>query len=633
VSLEIIVFMLPQSIESSFEAWGSRDLLSNLGRTEFATFLACALAAAVATAASVSLAAETSEVALQAVRTSTSDAKPEEPATNDAKTQQTSERPVTAIYDRAAPTSPPLTSMKTEKSEDPQSTTEAQEPDTATAANEAEERETHPVLVELLRQLTERQKPGLSARQEDIVAIASFYSAETTEPIWTGEGGFADRAKKVAEVIRKADDWGLKAADFDLPNLAASSPTNEVLAAAELKLAVAVLKYARHARGGRLRPSSVSRLFDQTPEVADPLGIMKDLASTANAGEYLKRQHPQHPQFELLRQALLKARGVKPTVSKNGEEKKTGATTKKNAATIRRILANMERWRWMPRNLGSFYVWDDVPAQKVSVISDRKVLFHEKMVVGKPKTPTPIFSSDMKHIIFHPSWGVPPGMKRNELWPQLRNSNGGWFSSRPSASAVLRSHGLRVTRGGVPINPDSIDWSKVNISSYHFTQAPGPTNVLGIVKFRFPNKHSVYMHDTPERHLFGDRERAFSHGCMRVQRPVRLAEVLLKHDKGWNKGQVQQKKRRGARIELSTPIAVHIAYFTVVADEKGKLDFRRDLYGLDRRVLSKLEGRNVMVGSLSSKRIKRTSYRKKPRIRRAAKKNKKPFTPFSSVLD
>jgi len=623
VSSETTVFMLPQSIESSLEAWGSRDLLSNLGRTELATILACALAAAVATTASVSLAAETSEVALQAVGTSTSDARPEDPATEDAKTQQTSERPVTAIYDRAAPTSPPSTSMKTEKSEDPQSTTEAQEPDTATTANEAEERETHPVLVELLKQLTERQKPGLSARQEDIVAIASFYSAETTEPIWTDEGGFADRAKKVTEVIRKADDWGLKAANFDLPNLAASSPTNEVLAAAELKLAVAVLKYVRHARGGRLRPSSVSRLFDQTPEVAEPLGIMKDLASTANAGEYLKRQHPQHPQFELLRQALLKARGAKPT----------GATTKKNAATIRRILANMERWRWMPRNLGSFYVWDDVPAQKVSVISDRKVLFHEKMVVGKPKTPTPIFSSDMEYIIFHPSWGVPPGMKRNELWPQLRNSNGGWFSSKPSASAVLRSHGLRVTRGGVPVNPDSVNWSKVNISSYHFTQAPGPTNVLGIVKFRFPNKHSVYMHDTPERHLFGDRERAFSHGCMRVQRPVRLAEVLLKHDKGWNKGQVKQKKRRGARIKLSTPIAVHIAYFTVVADENGKLDFRRDLYGLDRRVLSKLEGRNVMVGSLSSKRIKRTSYPKKRRIRRAAKKNKKPFNPFSSVLD
>jgi len=114
---------------------------------------------------------------------------------------------------------------------------------------------------------------------------------------------------------------------------------------------------------------------------------------------------------------------------------------------------------------------------------------------------------------------------------------------------------------------------------------------------------------------------------------VRLAEVLLKHDKGWNKGQVKQKKRRGARIKLSTPIAVHIAYFTVVADENGKLDFRRDLYGLDRRVLSKLEGRNVMVGSLSSKRIKRTSYPKKRRIRRAAKKNKKPFNPFSSVLD
>ena len=623
MSLETTVFMRPQSIESSFEAWGSRDLLSNLARTELATYLACALAAAVATTATVSLAAETSGVALQAARTSTADAKPEKPATNDAKTQQSSETPVAAISDKAVPTSPPSTSMKTEKSEDPQSTTEAQEAGTATTANEAEERETHPVLVELLRQLTERQKPSLGARQEDIVAIASFYSAETTEPIWTREAGFTDRAKKVTAVISNADDWGLKAADFDVPQLAASSPTNEVLAAAELKLAVAVLKYARHARGGRLRPSSVSSLFDQTPEIADPLGVLKDLASTADVGEFLKRLHPQHPQFELLRQALLKARGAKPT----------GATTKKNAATIRRILANMERWRWMPRNLGSFYVWDDVPAQKVSVISDRKVLFHEKMVVGKPKTPTPMFSSEMKYIIFHPSWGVPPGMKRNELLPQLRNSNGGWFSSKPSASAVLRSHGLRVTRGGVPINPDSVNWSKVNISSYHFTQAPGPTNVLGIVKFRFPNKHNVYMHDTPERHLFGDRERAFSHGCMRVQRPVRLAEVLLKHDKGWNKGQVKQKKRSGARIKLSNPIAVHITYFTVVADKNGKLDFRRDLYGLDRRVLSKLEGRNVRVGSLSTKRIKRTSYRKKQRISRAAKKNKKPFNPFSNVLD
>lgn len=602
---------------------GIGELLLNMWRAEFATLLTCSILAAAVTTASESIAEESEKIELLRLGVSMARAKVEKPGAENEKNKQALERPVAAIYDQSAPSTSHSATVKTEQPDEARSTTEPLQPETTTTGNMAEERETHPVIVELLKQLTDEPRPGPRAVQEDIVAVASFYAAETTEPIWTDKNGFTDRAKKAAKVISKADDWGLKAADFDLPQLSGGSPGSEVLAAAELKLAIAVLKYARHARGGRLRPSSVSSLFDQTPEIADPVGVMKDLSSNADAGEYLKRLHPQHPQFGRLRQALINARG-----STAG-----AATTKKSSATVRRILANMERWRWIPRELGAFYVWDDVPAQRAQVISDGKVLFNERMVVGKPKTPTPMFSADMKYIIFHPSWGVPPGMKRNELWPQLRNSNGGWFSSKPSASAVLRSHGLHVTRGGVPVNPDSIDWSKVNVSNFHFTQPPGPTNVLGIVKFRFPNRHNVYMHDTPERHLFGGKERAFSHGCMRIQNPIRLAEVLLKHDKGWNKGQVRQKKRRGARIELSTPIPVHIAYFTIVVDERGNLDFRRDLYGLDRRVASKLEGRNVRMSSLSSKSKKRASQRKKRRIRRAAKKKKKPFNPFASLQD
>src|SRR5262249_25611252 len=161
----------------------------------------------------------------------------------------------------------------------------------------------------------------------------------------------------------------------------------------------------------------------------------------------------------------------------------------------------------------------------------------------KINTPTPIFSADMQFVIFHPSWGVPPGMKVNELAPQLRGS-GGWFSFAPSASQILAGHDLKVSRGGVPIDPASVDWSKVDIRTFDFTQPPGQKNVLGMVKFRFPNRHDIYMHDTPERHLFGGAVRAFSHGCMRVQNPVRLAEAILLHDRGWSSDRVGEYARR-----------------------------------------------------------------------------------------
>lgn len=604
-------------------------------RTEFAALLACAVLAAAPAVANETVAEVSSEAPSQVSGAGKPDSLTNAPEKQAADTEAGSETSIAAIDDRGPPTAPLKMPGEMGEADDHQTFEEAESTDTANPEAEAEARETPPVHVELLKQLTERPSVSRRIAEDDIVAIASFYAEESAEPLWTHETGFSERARKVKAVIGNADDWGLKARDFDLPKNTDNWPAIEARAAAELKLSIAALTYARHARGGRLRPRSVSSLFDQKPEIADPVDVLKALASTGDAAAYLKRLHPQHPQFERLRQALVKARKAKMAIaSQNGAAKKAvAAKAKRAAARIPRILANLERWRWMPRKLGSFYVWDDVPAQMTSVISDDKVVFHEKMVVGKPKTPTPMFSSDMKYIIFHPSWGVPPGMKRNELWPQLRNSNGGWFSGKPSASAVLRSHGLHVTRGGRPVNPDSINWSNVNISNYHFTQPPGPTNVLGIVKFRFPNKHNVYMHDTPERHLFGDSERAFSHGCMRVQNPIRLAEVLLKHDKGWSKGEVRQKKRRGASVKLSTPIPVHIAYFTVVADDNGKLKFRRDLYGLDRRVVSKLEGRNVRMTSLTSKRTKRTSKRKKRRIRRTAKKEQKPFNPFASVLD
>jgi murein L,D-transpeptidase YcbB/YkuD len=234
------------------------------------------------------------------------------------------------------------------------------------------------------------------------------------------------------------------------------------------------------------------------------------------------------------------------------------------------------------------------------VFKDGKPILSEKIVVGKPSSPTPVFSADMLLVIFHPSWGVPPGMKVYELGPQLKAAGGGgWFFSSSGASAVLRGHGLLLSRGGQPVDPDSVNWATADIRSYDFTQPPGPKNLLGIVKFRFPNRHDVYMHDTPERHLFGGANRVFSHGCMRVQNPVRLAEVLLAHDKGWGTDKVQEYVRRGGEIKLTTPIPVHVAYFTAVVDDAGKTHYRPDIYALDSRLASKLEGQSVQIATAS----------------------------------
>ena len=187
---------------------------------------------------------------------------------------------------------------------------------------------------------------------------------------------------------------------------------------------------------------------------------------------------------------------------------------------------------------------------------------------------------------------------------RLRNSGGGgggflFFGGGGSSEILQRLGGLRVSMNGHPVDPDSIDWSSVDIRRYQFTQGAGGKNVLGVVKFRFPNKHDVYMHDTPDRHLFGDGLRAFSHGCMRTQNPLHLAEVLLAHDKGYNPAQIREMVASGqtTEIKLTREIPVHVAYFTAEADEKGQVRYFSDIYGLDGRVASALRGQPVHFAS------------------------------------
>ena len=274
-------------------------------------------------------------------------------------------------------------------------------------------------------------------------------------------------------------------------------------------------------------------------------------------------------------------------VALNAEGEPKKSNPKQNE---QRLIINMEKWRWMPENLGSLYVWDNVPEFQTRTIKDGKVIFQEKIIVGMPEWATPMFSADMEFIIFYPSWGVPDGIKTRELLPRLQKAGGGGFFDQlfgggGGSAGVMKAYGLTAYRNGKVVDPSDIN--PAEIRSYSFVQPSGGQNPLGIVKFRFPNPHDVYMHDTTQKNLFGQSYRALSHGCIRVQNPIRFAEVLLGEDRGWSPERVRQSMGQGD-ITLEKKIPVHITYFTAMADESGKVSTFGDIYGHDSRISAAL---------------------------------------------
>jgi len=402
------------------------------------------------------------------------------------------------------------------------------------------------------------------AHADDLAAVEAFYANHSGPALWVTSAGLDPKAQAIVGALAKADDWGLDARVFSVPPADYQPSMAEDQAAAEIAVSLAVLKYARQARGGRANPSALSELIDQTAPLRDPATVLTEIAASDTPDTYLTGLQPKHQQFEYLRQALLKARA-------DGEA---------DPKQIRKILINMERWRWMPEDLGSFYVWLNTPEFMMYVVKDGKAIHSEKIVVGQLVYATPVFSADMKTIVFNPEWTVPPTIVRENLLPKLRGGGGGWFSSN---TAILKQHGLKVRYKGKEVDPSKIDWKTVNMGAIAFTQAPGPTNVLGKVKFIYPNKHIVYMHDTIKRDLLKKTVRAEGHNCPRVDNPGTVAAVLLAEDKGWPKAKVDQLMDKGydASVSLDHHIPVHTTYFTAVADADGKVKTYADIYKLD----------------------------------------------------
>ena len=257
--------------------------------------------------------------------------------------------------------------------------------------------------------------------------------------------------------------------------------------------------------------------------------------------------------------------------------------------TIAKILLNMERWRWLPDDLAGtakIYVWSNIPELMVRVVQDGKTVFSERTIVGQVSHKTPIFSDRMEWIEFHPTWYVPASIKRSDILPSLR---------RPT-STVMERYNLRVDCGEHGSNWRAINWREIDISKCKFTQPPGKLSVLGDFKFKFPNRHAVYMHDTHDKRLFSQAKRTFSHGCIRIRNPRRLAEILLAHDKDMAAERIG-KILAGPKVlhkeTFEEPVPVHITYFTALFDADGNFVTKPDYYGFDRQLNAVLNGRKV----------------------------------------
>jgi murein L,D-transpeptidase YcbB/YkuD len=409
-------------------------------------------------------------------------------------------------------------------------------------------------VAEKIRDLLATKSERLFPNQKERAAAEAFYQGRANAPLWLEQGMMNARAASAIARLKDADADGLDGAAYKAPEFSASGP--DALAEAELRLTRTVLSYARHVQAGRFSYTRVSRNIELPQQLPEPADILARMADADEAGKALDAYSPPHEAYRKLKASLAELR-ASPAAAKGDVSRR-----------IETVIANMERWRWYPRDLGKAHVVVNQPDFTLKVMHNGAQVWTTRIVIGKPRTATPLLSETMKSITVNPTWTVPPSIVHNEYLPALAQD-----------PTVLSRMGLRVSYSG---------------GGVRITQPPGPGNALGRIRFNFPNRFLVYQHDTPDKHYFAHEVRAYSHGCMRVQDPAKYAEVLLKivrPAEHWTAQRISNMFGRGEHnFQLQpTPVWVHLTYQTAFVDNAGKLQLRRDVYGHDARLLAALK--------------------------------------------
>lgn len=473
----------------------------------------------------------------------------------------------------------------------------------------------------------------------DRAALAAVYTPRNFAPIWTKRG----QVDALLTTFNQATIHGLNPADYHVQEITAALGGDKLML--DLLLTDALMRYVSDVRVGRVSPRAIKgERFTPTQKI-DLVAAIAAAAQAPDLPAHLATLPPQSAVYQGLVQALavLRAQAVLgdwPRIN-DGRKIEPGNTSPRVpqlrarlgasgelgqaeladsqvydealvqavkayqarsglepdgvvgratiamlnvplAQRIDQIRANMERLRWQADDLGQRYVYVNIPAYQLVAVSNGQVDLNMRVVVGRPKRSTPSFADAIRIVEFNPDWHVPPTIAREDVLPGLIE-NPNW---------ALEKKNVRIYQAGVEVDPHTVDWTTADIRDYRLRAEPGPRNPLGTVKFLFPNRFDVYLHDTNERDLFEKDVRAISSGCVRIEDPAAFANWLLGPDRpDWSDERRTKilDSRRQTRLNMNAPVPVYLAYITAWQGDDGRPVFRDDIYGQDAVLIAALQ--------------------------------------------
>jgi murein L,D-transpeptidase YcbB/YkuD len=375
-------------------------------------------------------------------------------------------------------------------------------------------------------------------------SLTRFYEARDYQPVWSGSAEAVTMAGAVRAILRKADEQGLHAADYaaTASRWEAAPTAGREAAEYDLSLTADLLRYAHDVRLGRTNPRDIYRDVELPKPDFNAAEALNEALRHHSLTEFLADLPPSHPEYRRLVAALAKYRA-------------NGAKTGDASARIGQIVANMERWRWMPRQFEHRFVRVNVPDQSVDFVRDGEVVLHSKVIIGRKNNATPILRTMITSVVANPPWNIP-----GDIAAQM--------TKNPS---YLAAHHMVMVGGQLQQLPPS---------------------ALGYLMLDSPNRFDVYLHDTPAKALFDKDNREISHGCVRVQEILSLASLVLADDRETGMDRLKKTIASGhmQRLALDQPVPLYMLYWTAVADEDGAVEFHTDHYNRDRPLIAALGG-------------------------------------------
>jgi L,D-transpeptidase YcbB len=475
-------------------------------------------------------------------------------------------------------------------------------------------------------------------------ALATHYIRDKGAVYWVGTGRMTAFIQRLAD----AEDDGLNPEDYPVDSLiqlrdSIEPGDPEGAAVAELFFSAFFVNYAADLKIGRVTPQKVDPRLFRNRKTVDVLRVLTELKKQPDPAKFLAAFESRNPHYRALKKMLVLYRAmaesgdwpvippganlapggsdpripqIRSLLMMTGDHQGGGGGSVYDPATVaamkrfqqrhgleakgligkqtimalnvppaervRQITLNLERWRWMPENLGSHHFVVNLAAYELQEIQDQNVVTQMNVVVGAVATQTPEFSDEMEYVELNPTWTVPYSIATKEMLPKLRQNPFAY-----AADFDVFVNGQLASWGG-------IDWSAYGPGSFPFTfrQHPGPKNALGKVKFMLPNAHNIYLHDTPAKDKFLQTTRAFSHGCIRLSRPLDLAYRVVGEIAGWQRQKIDATLASGktTRVPLTDHIPVHLIYSTAFEGDNG-IEFRPDIYGRDRKLNAALFGK------------------------------------------